>query len=204
MIQSEKAENVRKTNWNHSHHHRYHWRAQWSVLHSSFLCFVSSICMSFVHVSWFVSLNYLCKNCNLCHLCRKKWHDKWSDIKGAVCIENGQKTFFNWITNILILCYPSKQALTLSISSVKLTIDRIVSLVIPGWRLSSVGNFMEFMEILSPGYPAYLGFVPLFTVTISHRGRRIFNWFPKYREYASSDMLRFRVRFHIYINVKAC
>ena len=100
----------------------------------------------------------------------KKGHDKWSDIKG--CIENGQKTFFNWITNILILCYPSKQALTLSISSVKLTIDRrIVSLVILAWRLSSVGNFMEFMEILSPSYPAYLGFVPVFTVTSSHRDR---------------------------------
>ena len=43
--------------------------------------------------------------------------------------------FPNWITNILILCYPSKQALTLSISSVKLTIDIIVNVVIPSWRL---------------------------------------------------------------------
>ena len=47
-------------------------------------------------------------------------------ILKAVLTLNGQKTFFNWITNILILCYPSKQALTLSISSVKLTIDRSV------------------------------------------------------------------------------
>ena len=110
----------------------------------------------------------------------KKWHDKWSDIKG--CIENGQKTFFNWITNILILCYPSKQALTLSISSVKLTIDRIVSLVILAWRLSSVGNFMEFMEILSPA-PGIFGLCARVYRDIVTQGPRIFNWFPKYRDY---------------------
>ena len=59
----------------------------------------------------------------------KKWHDKWFDIKG--CIDTQwTKDFFNWITNILILCYPSKQALTLSISSVKLTIDRSVRVLL--------------------------------------------------------------------------
>lgn len=64
----------------------------------------------------------------------KKWHDKWSDIKG--CIDKGQKTFFNWITNILILCYPSKQALTLFISSVKLTIDRSVRVLLSPFDVS--------------------------------------------------------------------
>ena len=34
--------------------------------------FVTSICMSFVVVSWFVALNYLWKNCNLSHFMVEK------------------------------------------------------------------------------------------------------------------------------------
>ena len=81
----------------------------------------------------------------------KKWHDKWSDIKG--CIDNGQKTFFNWITNILILCYPSKQALTLSISSVKLTIDRSVWVCYPQLTSLFCWKFHGIHENIEPQLP---------------------------------------------------
>ena len=124
MIQSEKAVDVRKTNWNHSH--------QRIIIISdatqrSFLCcFVSSICMSFRDLLLWIIYGKIVTSV----ICAgKKWHDKWFDIKG--CIDTQwTKDFFNWITNILILCYPSKQALTLSISSVKLTIDRSVRVLL--------------------------------------------------------------------------
>ena len=96
-------------------------------LNESFLCcFVSSICMSFRDLLLWIIYGKIVTSV----ICAgKKWHDKWFDIKG--CIDTQwTKDFFNWITNILILCYPSKQALTLSISSVKLTIDRSVRVLL--------------------------------------------------------------------------